>query len=149
MRLLEGKKVSYEAIAYDDQLRDAVEIARLIEAPPSAVFKTLVVTRPIGKPLLVMVAADKQLDLKRLAKGLGEKKVSMASQREAEQLTGLQVGGISPLALLRRGFTICADAGIQDHKMVYVSAGKRGLQLRVRASDLVRVTGARIVSAAT
>jgi len=72
----------------------------------------------------------------------------MASHREAEELTGLQVGGISALALLNRGFVICADAGIQAHELVYVSAGKRGLQLQVPSVALVRVTRARIISAA-
>lgn len=146
MRLLEGKKVTYEAVSYDAQLRNAVEIAQLIGAEPSSVFKTLVVTRPVGKPYLVMIAADKQLDLKAMARANGEKKVSMASQREAEQLTGLQVGGISALALLNRGFIICADAGIQNQDFVYISAGKRGLQLRVAADDLIHITGARIMS---
>jgi Cys-tRNA(Pro)/Cys-tRNA(Cys) deacylase len=148
MRLLEGKKIPYQVVPYDDQLRDASEIARQIDAQPGSVFKTLVVTRPVGKPFLVMVAADRQLDLKRMAREVGEKKVSMASHREAEELTGLQVGGISALALLNRGFVICADAGIQAHESVYVSAGKRGLQLKLPSAGLVRATGARIISVA-
>lgn len=148
MRFLEGKKIPYQVVPYDDQLRDASEIARQIGIQPSSVFKTLVVTRSTGKPFLVMVAADRQLNLKLMAKAVGEKKVSMASHREAEDLTGHQVGGISPLALLNRGFVICADAGIQVHEFVYVSAGKRGLQLRVPREALVRVTRARIISAA-
>jgi len=149
MRLLEGKKIPYVAVPYDDQLRDAEEIALQIEAQPGSVFKTLVVTRPSGKPFLVMLAADRQLDLKKMAKEVGEKKVSMASHREAEELTGLQVGGISALALLNKGFIICADAGIKAHELVYVSAGKRGLQLRVPSAALIRVTRARIISAAS
>lgn len=148
MRVLEGMKISYQVITYDDQLRDAEEIARQIGVEPARVFKTLVVTQPNGKPLLVMLPADKQLDLKLLAKAVGRKKVSMASQREAEQLTGLQVGGISALALLNRGFVIFADTHIQDHESVFVSAGKRGLQIQVAAGDLVRATGSRILSVA-
>lgn len=148
MRVLEGKKISYQAIPYNDELRDAAEVAQQIGAEPSSVFKTLVVTRPAGKPFLVMLAADKQLDLKAMARAVGEKKVSMAGHREAEELTGLQVGGISALALLNRGFIICADAGIQAHESVCVSAGKRGLQLKLPSADLVRVTRARIIAVA-
>jgi Cys-tRNA(Pro)/Cys-tRNA(Cys) deacylase len=147
MRLLEGKKIPYQLVAYDDQLRDASEIARQIGVQPGTVFKTLVVTRSAGKPFLVMVAADKQLDLKRMAREVGEKKVSMASHREAEDLTGLQVGGISALALLNKGFVICADVGIKAHESVYISAGKRGLQLQVPSAALLRLTRARIISA--
>jgi Cys-tRNA(Pro)/Cys-tRNA(Cys) deacylase len=146
MRVLEGKKVAYEVIAYDDQMRDAVEVAQAIGAEPGGVFKTLVVTRPAGKPFLVMLPADKQLDLKKMAKAVGEKKVSMASHHQAEELTGLQVGGISALALLNRGFVICADASIRDHEMVLVSAGKKGLQLRLASADLLRVTRARVIA---
>ena len=146
MRVLEGRKVPYRLIAYDDQLRDAEEIARQIGPAPGLVFKTLVVTRQAGRPFLVMVASDKQLNLKRMARAVGEKKVSMASHRQAEELTGLQVGGISALALLNRGFVVCADSGMRDQDTVYVSAGKKGLQLEVASAALIRVTGAKMIA---
>lgn len=145
MRVLEGKDIRYEAIAYDSKLRNAEEIATIVGEDPASVFKTLVVTRLTGKPFLVMVAANEQLNLKKMARAVGEKKVSMASHQEAEQLTGLQVGGISALALLNRGFTICADESMRHSNWVLVSAGIRGLQLKLRADDLIRVTGARLV----
>lgn len=146
MRVLDGNKASYRPIAYDEQLRDAVEIANQIGVEPGKVFKTLVVTRPAGRPFLVMVASDKQLNLKHMARAVGEKKVSMASHREAEELTGLQVGGISALALLNKGFVVCADVHMKDHGLVYVSAGKRGVQLELKANDLLRITGAKLIA---
>jgi Cys-tRNA(Pro)/Cys-tRNA(Cys) deacylase len=148
MRVLEGQNVPYRVTTYDAKLRDAVAIAQQIGVAPNRVFKTLVVTRVSGKPFLVMIAADKQLDLKMMARAVGEKKVSMASYQEAEQLTGLQVGGISALVLLNRGFVICADAGIKERQSVYVSAGKRGVQLLVPVDDLIRITGAEIMGLA-
>jgi Cys-tRNA(Pro)/Cys-tRNA(Cys) deacylase len=147
MRVLQGRKIPFQSFSYDDQLRDAEEIANQLGAEPGSVFKTLVVTRSSGKPFLVMSPADKQLHLKAMAKAVGEKKVSMASHREAERLTGLQVGGISALALLNKGFVICADASIEACDEVYVSAGQRGLQLRLAATDLLEITRARIISA--
>src|SRR5690606_34391649 len=148
MRLLEGKKVPYEAVTYPDTERDATVVARHLGVPPAQVFKTLVVTRERGKPILVMIPADCQLDLKLLAKELNEKKLQMATHQEAEKLTRLQVGGISPLALLNKGFQITIDAAAREHEAIYVSAGEKGINLKVGVADLLRVTGARIVRAA-
>lgn len=148
MRLLEGKKVPYEVFTYPESERDAAVVARHLGAPPAQVFKTLVVTRERGKPILVMIPADSQLDLKLLAKELGEKKVQMATHQEAEKLTRLQVGGISALALINKGFQITIDAAARQHEAIYISAGEKGINLKVGVADLLRVTGARVIRAA-
>src|SRR3712207_5622056 len=99
-RLLEQRKVWYEPVEYDPaEFHSATEVAAMVGAPPGQVFKTIVALREErGKrPLLVIVPGDREVDLKRLAAGLGEKKVRVAPQREAEALTKLQVGGISAL----------------------------------------------------
>lgn len=147
MKLLEGKGIPYEAIAFPDEIRDAEEIAVALALPPGQVFKTLVVTRPLGKPMLVMIPADQHLDLKKLAKAVSEKKLRMATHRQAEELTGLQVGGISALALVNRGFDIRLDRAARQFDEIYVSAGARGLDVRLAVDDLIKVTGARIVEA--
>jgi Cys-tRNA(Pro)/Cys-tRNA(Cys) deacylase len=147
MRVLEAQDVSYEVFTYPPQRHSAVEVAELAGVPPAQVYKTLVVQREEGKPLLVMVAGDRELNLKRLAAAIGEKKLWMASHRDAERLTGLKVGGISPLALLNRGFDIYADRAAAEQNHVYVSAGQRGVNLRVAVDDLFQVTGARLVEA--
>ena len=74
-------------------------------------------------------------------------RLQMTTQRDAEALTGLQVGGISALALLNRGFEICIDRAAQGLDAVVVSGGQRGIDLRLAVDDLVRVTGARWVDA--
>lgn len=144
MKFLEGKKVGYEAFAYPAELRDAEEVAQAINFPPEEVFKTLVVPRSgPGKPLLALVPAPQQLDLKKLAKAAGEKKLKMATQREAEELTGLQVGGISALALVNRGFEVYLDQSAGQLEKIVISAGERGQQIRLRTADLIRLTRAR------
>jgi Cys-tRNA(Pro)/Cys-tRNA(Cys) deacylase len=147
MRLLEGKKIPYQVHTYPDSERDAMVVARHLGVPAGQVFKTLVVTRERGKPVLVMIPADSQLDLKQLARELGEKKVQMASHQEAEQLTRLQVGGISPLALLNKGFQITIDAAARQYESIYISAGEKGINLQVGVADLLRITGARVIQA--
>ena len=146
MKLLEGKKVPYESFTYPPNLGDAQEVAAALDWPAGQVFKTLVVPRPKpGKPMLVMIPADRQLDLKKLAKAVGEKKLKMATQREAEQLTRLQVGGISALALLNRGFDIYLDESALLFEQIIISAGQRGLQIKLAVPDLVRICRARMV----
>ncbi len=146
MRALEGKKISYEALSYPHDLRDAEEIAQILDLPPEQVFKTLVVLPPEGtkKPLLALVPADAQLDLKKLAEAARAKKLKMSTHREAEQLTGLQVGGISALALLNKPFVVFVDESAAGFDKICISAGKRGLQIRLRVDDLVEVTNARL-----
>jgi Cys-tRNA(Pro)/Cys-tRNA(Cys) deacylase len=147
MRVLEAHDVTYEIFTYPPTRHSAADVAELAGVPPAQVYKTLVVQRERGKPLLVMVAGDRQLDLKRLAASVGEKKLRMAPHREAERLTGLQVGGISPLALLNRGFDVLLDRVATEHSQLYISAGKRGVNLHLAVADLLRVTGARLVEA--
>ena len=144
MKFLDGKKVSYGAYAYPSDLRDAEEVARALNLPADRVFKTLVVSRSgPGKHILALVPANRQLDLKKLAKVVGEKKLKMASQRDAEKLTGLQVGGISALALVNRGFEVYLDRTAESQAEIVVSAGERGQQIQLAAADLVKVTRAR------
>lgn len=147
MRLLEARRIPYEPYRYDESIHSAAEAAAVLGIPAEQVYKTIVVLRERGKPLLVMVAGEREVDLRRLARSLGEKAVRVAPQREAERLTGLQVGGISALALLSRPFDVCLDRPALAHERIWVSAGQRGANLRLRVDDLIRLTRARIVEA--
>lgn len=149
MRLLDGKGVSYETLTYPSDERNAVVVAGLIGIPPGQVFKTLVVRRDIGKPLLIMIPSNRQLDLKKTAKALGEKKVKLASHAEAEEMTQLQVGGISPLALINRGFDVVLDASAQTFGAVSLSAGEKGVNVRIAVADLIKLTRAIVLDVAT
>ena len=145
MRVLEGQGVPYEVFTFPPHHHSAVEVAELAGVPLERVYKTLVVRRERGKPILVMLAADRHLDLKRLAAATGDKKLRMAPQREAEQLTGLKVGGISALALLNRGFDLFLDQRAAEQNLIYISAGQRGINLCLAVDDLLRVTDAHLV----
>jgi Cys-tRNA(Pro)/Cys-tRNA(Cys) deacylase len=151
MRVLDQRKIAYKVHDYSPEIHSAVEAAQAMGKSPECVYKTLVVMRdlsPRAKPLLVMGPGDRELDLRVLAKSTGDKKLRMATQKEAESLTGLLVGGIGALALLNRGFEIWIDAAAQAHEHVCVNAGQRGINLELRVDDLVKVTGARWVEPA-
>ncbi|MCR4405527.1 MAG: aminoacyl-tRNA deacylase [Anaerolineae bacterium] len=147
MRVLDAHKVPYEIITFSPDIHSAEGVAEAVGISPAEVYKTLVVSREHGKPLLVMIAGDRELDLKRMARAVGEKKLKMATYRQAEELTGLQVGGISPLALLNRGFEVYIDRPATELSHVYVSAGRRGINLRVPVKDLIAITKAKVVEA--
>jgi Cys-tRNA(Pro)/Cys-tRNA(Cys) deacylase len=151
-RLLEARGIGHRVRVYDPDgaFHSAEEAAGLLGAPARAVLKTLVVLRERAgrtKPLLVLVPSDRQVDLKRLGQALGEKRLRMASQREAETLTGLKVGGISALAVRAGVFEVLVDRSAADLQQVHVSAGARGVDLELALSDLLLVTGGRLVDA--
>lgn len=148
-RFLDSKKVKYQAYQYDYDggVHSAVEVAEAIGLPPEQVFKTLVVMpdQPGRKPMLVVIPGPDTLDLKMLAKAAKLKKAKMASHEQAESLTGLQTGGISPLALINRGFDVYLDRSASDHDTIAVSAGERGANIQLPVKDLVKLTRARLV----
>jgi Cys-tRNA(Pro)/Cys-tRNA(Cys) deacylase len=99
-RFLDSKRVSYVAFETPVEKMGARETAEFLEVLPEIVFKTIVVTRDKPKkPVLVVIPGPSVVDLKRLTEFLGEKKVHLPTEREAEGLTGLQAGGISPLGI--------------------------------------------------
>jgi Cys-tRNA(Pro)/Cys-tRNA(Cys) deacylase len=150
MRVLGAKGIPYTAIEYDPagEFHPAEEAAAILDVPLAAMYKTLVVLReaPRSRPLIVMVPSDSQLDLKVLAQALGEKKLRMATQREAEELTGMQVGGISVLGLKRpAAFDVLIDERARDLATIHISAGERGIEIALHTADLVSLSGARHV----
>jgi Cys-tRNA(Pro)/Cys-tRNA(Cys) deacylase len=147
MRALDARKIPYQIFTFSPDIHSALGVAEAVGLPPQQVYKTLVVLRPQGKPMLIMIAGDRELDLKQVAQAVGEKKVRMASHNEAEALTGLQVGGISALALLNRPFEVFLDRPAGELSHLLVSAGRRGINLRLAVPDLVRITRARIIEA--
>lgn len=150
MRLLEGKKIAYEVHRYDpDVFVSAVEVAEAISMPPAQVFKTIVVEPEQGKPILAVVPAPCEVDLKALASAARVKKARMATQADAERLTGLQKGGISALALVNRGFAVYLDQSAQQFARIGMSAGERGIQVVLAPADFVTVTNARVVAIST
>lgn len=146
-RLLDSRRISYTAYELPGEKLGALETARLLDVEPASVFKTIVVARDKPKkPLLALVPGPSNVDLKALAAALGEKKVHLPTEREAEQLTGLQAGGISPLALINRGFQVVIDSSARNFREIHVSGGQRGLNIKLSVDDLAKLTNARFAS---
>jgi Cys-tRNA(Pro)/Cys-tRNA(Cys) deacylase len=117
-----------------------LEAATALGLDPATVCKTLL-AEVDGTLVVGIVPVIGQLDLKALAAAVGGKKATMADPAVAERVTGYVVGGISPIGQRRRLQTVL-DESAGDHPTVYVSGGRRGLDLGLAPEDLVRVTGA-------
>lgn len=142
-RLLDSRKIPFTAFELPAEKIGARETARLLGVNPELVYKTIVITRPKGKPILAVIPGPNRVDLKLLAKALDEKKVSLPSERTAEELTGLLAGGISPLALLNKGFQVVIDSSAQTRHEIHVSGGQRGLNILLPVKALAELTHAR------
>jgi Cys-tRNA(Pro)/Cys-tRNA(Cys) deacylase len=118
------------------------EAAAALGLSPDRVFKTLL-ARVDERLVIAVVPVSGSLDLKALAAAVGGKRAVMAQPAEAERATGYVVGGISPLGS-RTPLPTVLDESVVDEPVVYLSAGRRGLQLALAPDDLVKVTRATV-----
>ncbi|WP_329130789.1 Cys-tRNA(Pro) deacylase [Streptomyces sp. NBC_01476] len=141
---LEKAGVAFTVHAYEHDpaagLSYGEEAARALGTAPERVFKTLV-AEVDGALTVAVVPVSATLDLKALAAAAGGKRAAMADPAAAERTTGYVLGGISPLGQRRRLPTV-VDASAPAFPTVFVSAGKRGLELELAPADLTTLTGA-------
>lgn len=121
-----------------------LEAAEAMGVDPARVFKTLFADLD-GALVVGIVPVAGQLDLKALARVLDGRKASMADPKAAERATGYVVGGISPLGQ-RKAHPTVVDSSALDHETVFVSAGRRGLEVELSPAELVRLTAARVAA---
>lgn len=123
------------------------DAAEALGVDPRRLFKTLVVALD-GRLAVGVVPVAGSLDLKAIAAALGGKKAAMAEPAAAERATGYRTGGISPLGHRSR-LAVVVDSSAAEWETVYVSAGRRGLQVSLAPADLVRLTGATVADIAS
>jgi Cys-tRNA(Pro)/Cys-tRNA(Cys) deacylase len=135
--------IAFELHHYEHDPRAAsygLEAAEALGAEPARVFKTLLASLD-GNLVVGIVPVDGQLDLKALARALGGSKATMAEVSAAERATGYVAGGISPVGQKRRHRTVVDDSALA-HATIFVSGGRRGLDLEMAPADLVAITEA-------
>ena len=146
---LDAAGVTHTLHPYDvdpDEPNYGALVAAAIGMADDCVFKTLVALAD-AKPVVAVVPVAGHLSLKGLATAVGAKRAEMATVDMAERLTGYVHGGISPLGQRKRLPTVL-DASARDHDRIYVSAGRRGLQVGVAPDDLVRLLAATVAAIA-
>lgn len=144
-RILDQKKVPYELIPYtvDESDLAATHVAAELGEDIAQVFKTLVLRGDRNGLLVCVVPGNMEVDLKKAAKVSGNKKVEMIAMKELLPLTGYIRGGCCPIGM-KKPYPTWIHSTCMDFPFIYISAGVRGLQLRISPADLVSVVGATV-----
>ena len=145
MRLLDQKKVPYTPHTYPhgDDAVDGVTVAQMTGMDPAKVFKTLVARGASKTPYVFVIPVACELDLKKAAKAVGEKSITMLHVSELTPLTGYVRGGCSPVGMKKR-FPTYIHSSAGEHPFIYISAGVRGLQLKITPAELIAFVGATV-----
>lgn len=139
MRILEQKKISYQSYNYlSTGAISGTEVAQALGEDPEIVFKTLVTMGKSKEHYVFVIPVEKELNLKKAAKSVGEKSIEMIRQKELLPLTGYIHGGCSPIGM-KKQFTTTIDKSAAEHEKIIFSAGKIGYQVEVALDDLAKV----------
>lgn len=139
MRLLDQAKISYNAYCYADT--DAIsgtEVASVLGQDPDRVFKTLVTVGKNGTHYVFVIPVNRELNLKKAAKAVGDKSIEMVKSKELLPLTGYIHGGCSPIGM-KKPFTTTLHSSAEGFDSILFSAGKIGYQVEVAPSDLQKL----------
>ena len=139
MRILEQKKVKYQPHSYaDTEAISGIEVAEVLGQDVSQVFKTLVTVGSTKKNYVFVIPVNKELDLKKAASAVREKKIEMIKTKELLPLTGYVHGGCSPVGM-KKLFKTVVDETAAGQETIMFSAGKIGYQVEVSPADLKKV----------
>ena len=145
INIVKRAKITYKLHEYAHDASSesyGLEAAHKLGVAEDRVFKTLVVCLDMKTLAVGVLPVSSMLSMKRMAKAAGAKKAAMAAQSDVERSTGYVLGGVSPLGQKKQLQTI-VDASAENHATIYVSAGRRGLEIELRPQDLVKLVNGR------
>lgn len=139
MRILSQKKINYKSYSYDpNQGLSGNDVAKSLNQNENQVFKTLVTVGKSKEHYVFVIPVNKELNLKKAAKSVSEKSISMIKEKELLPLTGYIHGGCSPIGM-KKFFTTVINETAKDFETIIFSAGKVGYQVEVNIEDLKKV----------
>lgn len=139
MRILSQKKINYKSYSYDtNQGLSGNDVAKSLNQNENQVFKTLVTVGKSREHYVFVIPVNKELNLKKSAKSVGEKSISMIKEKELLPLTGYIHGGCSPIGM-KKFFTTVINETAKDFETIIISAGKVGYQVELNIEDLKKV----------
>ena len=142
MRILDRHKIAYRSYSYDaSRALSGIEVATALGQSPKQVFKTLVTVGKSHQHYVFMIPGAVERDLKKAAAAAGEKSVEMVKSKELLGLTGYIRGGCSPIGM-KKQFPTYIHSSAASLPAIYISAGVRGLQLKIAPAELIAFVGA-------
>ena len=147
MRILSQNKIEYKAYEYNPDETVGENVAALIGRPAESTFKTLVTVANTKVNYVFVVPVNCSLDLKKAAKTVSVKSIEMIKQKELLPLTGYIHGGCSPIGMKKKFHTVIHSTAIEFEKIAF-SAGKRGLQVELSPSELIKLVNADVADIA-
>lgn len=139
MRILDQKKIAYESYTYDStEAISGMEVVTVLKQNPEQVFKTLVTVGTSKKNYVFVVPVCRELNLKKAAKAVGEKRIVMIKSKELLPLTGYIHGGCSPIGMKTLFQTVVHDSAKECETIIF-SAGKIGYQVELKVEELRKV----------
>ena len=143
VRILDRNKVEYELNKYEcDDFKDGVSIADMLEQSYDMSFKTLVTVGKSGKYYVFAIPVDKEINMKKAAKEVGEKNIEMVHVKDINAVTGYIRGGCTPIGM-KKNYPTVINESAKEHEKIIVSGGRLGLQIILTPDDLVKVTNGR------
>ncbi len=141
MRILDKLKIAYTVNSYEcDEFVDGVHIADMLGQPYESSFKTLVLVGKSKSYYVFVLPIDKELDMKKCARAVGEKSLEMVHVKDINAVTGYIRGGCTPIGMKKQYRTVIHSTA-QDFDRIIVSGGKLGLQLELAPADLAKACG--------
>lgn len=144
-RILERQGINFDVIEYkvDPENLDAIHVAEELKEDIKTVFKTLVLQGDKNGYFVCVIQGDKEVDLKKAAKISGNKKVALIPMKELLPLTGYIRGGCTAIGMKKK-FPVFIDSNAIEQEYIFVSAGKRGLQIKLRPEDFINIAAASV-----
>jgi len=138
MRVLEQKGIPYEVHQHAHKQYTAEGVAEDLGIPVAQVVKAMIVQRSDRRFVLVVIPGDRRLSLKKVGAALSDKKVTLASERDVQRVTGYQVGAVSVLGFRRPDIAAYVDERVLEQETAIISAGRPDVGLAFSPDDLVR-----------
>lgn len=144
MRILDKNKIPYQVNTYEcEEFIDGVHIADMMGQSYDQSFKTLVTVGKSGEHYVFALPIDRELDLKKAARAVGEKSVEMIHVKDINQITGYIRGGCTPIGM-KKNYVTVLHSSILTLDVVIISGGRIGSQIQLKPDDLIRVTNAKV-----
>lgn len=144
MRILDKNRIPYQVNTYEcEEFIDGIHIADMLGQSYDQSFKTLVTVGKSGEHYVFAIPIDRELDLKKAARAVGEKSVEMIHVKDINQITGYIRGGCTPIGMKKNYVTVLHNS-IRTLNEVIISGGRIGSQIQMKPDDLIRVTNARV-----